>query len=133
MTEYSDWLAEKASAGRADELADLLGHATGFVFDPDLPGMHPALASNWKVRLDSWNGGEDWAFTWANSLRFWSKARDGWLSAEEARLAEMVHSQWWEEIHFGFAEAMEILPRILTFQAKRATKVTATMTGPRDA
>jgi hypothetical protein len=119
VSDFTDYLAAKS----ADELAELLAHATGFAFEPDLPDLLPELRHNWTVRLDA--SADMWVLRWAYSSRCWSKRRGDWLTCAEMEYPWHPSAPWWDEVHFRFAESMQAMPVVYAEQARRAAEAEA--------
>jgi hypothetical protein len=109
-----------------DELAGLLEHATDFAFDPDLDDL-AYLVHFWRIRLESSVRNGLWTIVWANSRRPWSVKRGDWLSVAETAELDLWSGRegapHLDEVRFRFAEALELVPQILEFQAAKAREV----------
>lgn len=110
--------AQELSADMIDRLCDLLGRATGFVFEPDL-GTLAHLTHYWRVRVIVYD--EDVAvIKWADSPRLWSRDRDDWLSLEESEWLGVPGTPQRDDVVFRRGEAFALVPKILAVQTDRA-------------
>jgi hypothetical protein len=109
-----------------DRLTDLLGHADEFVFRADLGDLQP-IAGDWHLRIDRY--GDAWVIWWAWTGRAWTRKRGAWLDSDAVDMALLAGPAgpvpWRDDILFGLAEALELVPRILEDLAERARKAVA--------